>query len=91
MEQPQGFIDKSRPEFVCRLHKSLYGLKQTPQAWFQIFSTHLLNIGFQESFVDHSLFTLQQTKSKLCVLVYVDDIILIRTNNSEIKDFIKQL
>jgi hypothetical protein len=91
MEQPQGFIDESRPEYICRLHKSLYGLKQAPRAWFQRFSTHLLDIGFQESSVDHSLFTLQQAKSKLFVLVYVDDIIITGTQDSEIEDFIKQL
>jgi hypothetical protein len=91
MEQPQGFIDESRPEYVCRLHKSLYGLKQAPRAWFQRFSTHLLDIGFQESSVDHSLFTLQQEKSKLFVLVYVDDIIVTGTQDSDIEDFIKQL
>lgn len=31
MEQPQGFFDCNKPDFVCALKKSLYGLKQTPR------------------------------------------------------------
>ena len=27
MSQPQGFVDEKHPEYVCRLHKALYGLK----------------------------------------------------------------
>lgn len=35
MRQPAGFVDKSKPDHVCLLHKSLYGLKQSPLAWFE--------------------------------------------------------
>lgn len=34
MSQPEGFIDKSKPDFVCKLNKSLYGLRQAPRAWY---------------------------------------------------------
>jgi hypothetical protein len=34
MEQPVGFVNASKSQFVCRLHKALYGLKQAPRAWF---------------------------------------------------------
>jgi hypothetical protein len=46
MEQPQGFIHPSYPDHVCRLHKSLHGLKQVPRAWFTRLSQALLEIGF---------------------------------------------
>ena len=57
MKQPQGFQDKDHSEFVCRLHKAIYGLKQVPRAWFTCLSTTLLDLGFMASLVDSSLFT----------------------------------
>jgi hypothetical protein len=69
MKQPQGFIDVTKPHFVCRLHKSLYGFKQAPRAWFQRLSQQLIELGFQESINDYSLFTLHADNTKLFVLI----------------------
>jgi hypothetical protein len=43
--QPAGFVDSSCPVLVCRLNKSLYGLKQTSQAWYSRFATFLAHTG----------------------------------------------
>ena len=34
MNQLEGFIDPTKPTYVCKLRKALYGLKQKPRAWF---------------------------------------------------------
>lgn len=47
MEQPPGFNDNAFPAYVCRLNKALYGLKQAPIAWFDRFSSFLLQAGFE--------------------------------------------
>jgi hypothetical protein len=43
--QPTGFIDPVQPDHVCNINKSLYRLKQVPQAWYIWFVTyHLLGL-----------------------------------------------
>jgi hypothetical protein len=41
---------------VCRLHNSLYGLKQASRAWYSRFATYLLSLGFVEAKADTTLF-----------------------------------
>ena len=76
MVQPPGYVDSKFPNHVCRLWKSLYGLKLAPRAWFERFSTQLLHMAFQAFLADSSLFFLQQGKLVVYLLVYVDDIVM---------------
>lgn len=61
--QPDGFVDPSKPDHVCLLHKSLYGLKQAPRTWFLRFQTVLVSLGFRASKSDTSLFILRHGNS----------------------------
>lgn len=56
MMQPPGFVDPHRPDYVCKLKKFIYGLKQALRACFDKFSTYLLQFSFICSLFDHSLF-----------------------------------
>jgi hypothetical protein len=91
MELPQGFIDKHNYGLVFRLHKAIYGLKQTPRAWFTRLSCFLLDLGFIASLLDTYLFIYTHGQVHLYMLVYVDDIILTGTHPSLIATVIVKL
>ena len=75
MEQPPGFVAQEEIGRVCRLQKSLYGLKQSPRAWFSKFSEVIEKFGIQKSKSDHSIFYKNSQASIILLVVYVDDII----------------
>ena len=56
MEQLPGFVAQGEKGRVCRLRKSLYGLKQSTRAWFGKFSQAIEEFGMQKSKSDHSVF-----------------------------------
>lgn len=87
MHQPPGFVDKSRPDHVCLLKRSLYGLKQTPRAWYNRFATYAKKLGFVHC--DASLFILQHGRDFTYLLLYVDDIILTASTPHLIHSIIK--
>jgi hypothetical protein len=78
--QPTGFTDPAHPDLVCRMHKSLYRLKQAPWAWYSQFATYLTTLGFIEAKSDTSMFIFHRDSDTVYLLVYVDDIILTASN-----------
>lgn len=84
MTPPPGF---SSPGLVCRLQKSLYGLRQAPRCWFAKLSTALTTYGFTQSVSDYSLFTLHTSTHVLYVLVYVDDLVIAGNRSDAILQF----
>ena len=46
MKQPKGFVVKGNKELVCRMKKSLYGLKKSLRMWYKKFDTYILRLGF---------------------------------------------
>jgi hypothetical protein len=52
MEQPEGYLDEDKSDYVCKLKKCIYGLKQAPMAWHQKFSAFLLKFGLIQSAAD---------------------------------------
>jgi hypothetical protein len=55
MQQLPGFEDPRYPSHVCKLQRSLYGLKQSPRAWYARLSDRLAQLGFVPSKADTSL------------------------------------
>ncbi|KAI3665096.1 hypothetical protein L6452_43714 [Arctium lappa] len=85
MKIPQGFSTE-KEDRVCRLRKSLYGLKQASRNWYQKFTTALLDLGFSLSRADHSLFFYRKDDVFLSILIYVDDVIIVGNDSKKIDD-----
>jgi histone deacetylase 1/2 len=69
MCQPPGYVDPNFPNRVCRLQKSLYGLKQSPRAWYSKLSSKLQSLGFVPSKADTSLFVFIDTRVIIYMLI----------------------
>ena len=83
MKLPLGFPN-AHDNLVCKLQKSLYGLKQASRNWFSKLSTVLSTHGFIPSKADYSLFSKFTCRGSVHVLVYVDDIIIIGDDSMSI-------
>lgn len=75
MALPPG-IKATKPNQVCKLLKSIYGLKQSNRQWFASLSQFLLLKGYSQSFSGSSLFIKHFDNSFIVLLIYVDELIL---------------
>jgi hypothetical protein len=91
MEQPQGFVHKGGEHLVCKLHKSLYGLKQSPRAWNQKLDAFLKSIEFMKSEADPSVYVAQVGDVKFFIVVYVDDLILVCNDQNKLLQIKEEL
>lgn len=80
MKQPPGFVNPNCPTHVCKVVKSLYGLKQALRAWNAKFTSYLVVVGFKAYLSDSSLFVKQVGTDMIILLLYVNDVILIGSN-----------
>ena len=91
MQPPPGLSVESNK--VCHIQRALYGLKQTPRAWFAKFSSTISRLGYMTSHYDSTLFLHRTNKCTILLLLYVDDMIIIGddlTGIQELKDFFSQ-
>jgi hypothetical protein len=91
MKQPPGYEDKQHPNYVYRLDKAIYGLKQVPRAWYSRLSSKLQMLSFVPSKGDTSLFFLSNKQVTMYVLVYVDDIIVVSSSQDTTNALLKNL
>ena len=77
MEQPEGCADGANPDFVCKLLKAIYGLKQAHRQWhYKIDSLLLIHLGFKKTRSDPCLYIKREGNSVMIIALYVDDLLL---------------
>ena len=72
---PEGYF-KAKSGQVCKLQRSLYGLKQTSRQWNLELTKFLIKVGFTQSKSDYSLFIRTVKGKHTFILVYVDDLLI---------------
>ncbi|WVZ74820.1 hypothetical protein U9M48_022948 [Paspalum notatum var. saurae] len=91
MEQPDGFVVKGQESKVCKLLKSLYGLKQGPKQWHEKFDTTLTSAGFAVNEADSCVYYRYGGGKGVILCLYVDDILIFGTDIdviNEVKSFL---
>ncbi|KAL4347795.1 hypothetical protein GQ457_17G000690 [Hibiscus cannabinus] len=89
MQLPPG-LSCSDSNVVCKLNKSLYGLKQASRKWNERLTSALLQQGFKQASSDSSFFIKGKGSDIVILAVYVDDIILAGPNANDIKRFLHE-
>lgn len=91
MQQPPGFVHSQFLEYVYKLKKVIFGLRQAPHAWYNELRSFLLANGFSNSHCDTSLFIWNNSTVTLYLLVYVDNLIITGYNDDVISLIITTL
>nr|AAT77072.1 retrotransposon protein, putative, Ty1-copia sub-class [Oryza sativa Japonica Group] len=93
MDQPDGFVVEGQEGKVCKLLKSLYGLKQSPKQWHEKFDKTLTSAGFAVNKADKCVYYRHGGGEGVLLCLYVDDILIFGTNLeviNEVKSFLSQ-
>src|SRR5262249_20478263 len=78
-------ISEKHSKQVCKLKKSLYGLKQSPRAWFGRFTKSMKAFGYHQCNSDHTLFLKKQQGKITTLIIYVDDMVVTGNDAEERK------
>ncbi|KAM1399624.1 hypothetical protein ACFX2F_027020 [Malus domestica] len=92
MSQPEGFKVAGKENWVCKLEKSLYGLKQSPRQWYKRFDRFMIGQKYTRSHYDHCVyFRKLQDGTFIYLLLYVDEMRIACKSKVEIERLKTQL
>ena len=78
LEQPPGFVRKGEEDKLYKLKKVLYGLKQSPCAWYSRINDYFEKYGFEICPFEHTLYIKRNSKGGFIVVsLYADDLVLL--------------
>ncbi|GJU89162.1 retrotransposon protein, putative, ty1-copia subclass [Tanacetum coccineum] len=76
MVQPEGFVDPKHPRKVCKLQRSIYGLKQASRSWNKRFDEEIKKFGFAQNLDEPCVYQKASGSNVTFLILYVDDIII---------------
>jgi hypothetical protein len=91
MKIPYGFVNNQTLGKVCKVKKSLYGLKQSPRAWFDRFRRAVCDMDYYQCNRDHTVFYRHMWSYITILDVYVNDIVITGDDVEEIKSLKERL
>jgi len=92
MEQPEGFRKSGKHRsLVCKLRRSLYGLKQSPRVWNKTFNQFLVRRGFTRCLGDEATYVCGEKTQQVYLGVYVDDLVIMSEDITRVKQVKKSL
>ena len=88
MMQPEGFVAKNQEHMVCKLKRSIYGLKQASRSWDIRFDQAIKSFGFEKYLAKPCVYKRHRDKVVMFLVLYVDDVLLIG-NDVEVMSSVK--
>jgi hypothetical protein len=89
MQQPPGYEAADKGQYVCRLKKTIYGLKQSGRRWYEKLSNIMEKLGFKRCEVDQAVFIHRDGEKIVIIAVHVDDL-MIAASGKELMDKVKR-
>ncbi|TQE12682.1 hypothetical protein C1H46_001702 [Malus baccata] len=86
MSQPPGFVERGKEDMVCKLNKSIYGLKQASRQWFLKFDQVVTSQGFIENKMDDCIYLKFKGSKFIFLVLYVDDILIASSDVQLLKE-----
>lgn len=92
MEQPEGFEQGDPAKLVCLLLKSIYGLKQSPRAWYgKIDDFFVKHLGMERNPADDCIYVRRKGGHILIIALYVDDLLIACSDESILSETKREL
>ncbi|RVW22370.1 Retrovirus-related Pol polyprotein from transposon TNT 1-94 [Vitis vinifera] len=86
MVQPENFVSEDSKNMVCKLTKSIYGLKQASRQWYFKFHQIIVSYGFEANLMDECVYHKFSGSKYIFLVLYVDDILLATNDISILHD-----
>ena len=77
MDQPEGFVEPGQESKVCKLTKSLYGLKQALKQWHEKFDSCMIENGYKSNECDKCIYSKSWNNLHVIISLYVDDMLML--------------